>query len=102
METNGDAGVGDVAEAPGVGLDERDCVVQALGCCVGDAVALSKAQFLSRSVQKQGPPVDLSYLNGVLHRDFDGKSCQHRVKSLFGATSRKVTSLEEEADVLLD
>lgn len=46
--------------------------------------------------------MDLSYVNGVLHRDLDGKSCKNRVKSLFGATSRKGTSPEEEADVRLD
>ena len=125
MAKNGDAGVGEVAEAPGVGLDERDRAVHALGYGVGDAVALSKphdrplyqgdraaypvdvsrlpkAQFPQQARAEEGTARGPLVRERRAHRDLDGKSCKNRVKSLFGATSRKGTSPEEEADVRLD
>lgn len=56
MAKNGDAGVGEVAEAPGVGLDERDRAVHALGYGVGDAVALSKRTHVDLSTRATARP----------------------------------------------
>ncbi len=67
-----------------------------------DISRLPKPQLLSGPVQKKGPPIYLSYVNGILHRDLDWKSCENRVKGMLGARYRKVTSPEEEAEILED
>lgn len=67
-----------------------------------DVTRLPKAQLLTGPVVKKGPPVYLSYVNGILHRDLDWKSCENRVKGQLGALYRKVTSPEQEAEVLED
>jgi ribonuclease HI len=65
-----------------------------------DVNHLPKPQMLDRATVKKGPPIYLSYVNGFLHRDLDWKSCENRVKGILGAQYRKVTSPEQEAEVL--
>ncbi len=67
-----------------------------------DVSRLPKAQLLSGPVQKKPPPFYLSYVNGVVHRDLDWKSCENRVKGQIMAKYRKVTNPEDEAEILLD
>lgn len=50
--------------------------------------------------RKKGPVVYLSYVDGTVHRDADWKSCEARVKGRQGVRFKKVTSPEEEAEVL--
>ena len=63
---------------------------------------LPPPQLLSGPVVKKGPPIYLSLVNGIIHRDLDWKSCDNRVKGVLGALYRKVTSPEDEAKILKD
>ena len=59
-----------------------------------------KPQMLSGEVVKKGPPIYLSFVHGKVHRDLDWKSCESRVRGVDGAKYKKVTSQEEEQEVL--
>lgn len=65
-----------------------------------DISRLPKPELLTGPVIKKGPPIYLSYVNGRVHRDLDWKSCEMRVKGVLGARYRKVTSPEEEQEIL--
>ena len=67
-----------------------------------DVNHLPKPQLLSGPVTKKGPPVYLSYVNGILHRDLSWQACESRVKGMLGARYKKVTSPEQEEEILKD
>jgi len=51
--------------------------------------------------EKSTAPVTyLSYVHGKLHRDKDWKSCEARVKGVPGAKFKKISSAQEEAEIL--
>jgi len=67
-----------------------------------DVNHLPKPQMVDRATVKKGPPIYLSYVNGILHRDLSWQACESRVKGMLGAKYRKVTSPEQEEEVLKD
>lgn len=61
---------------------------------------LPKPSPLPDPNRKKGTPVYLSLVNGKLYKDSDWKACEARVKGATGARFKKVTSQEEETEIL--
>jgi ribonuclease HI len=67
-----------------------------------DLNRLPPPQMLSGPSVKKPAPYYLSYVNGLVHRDLDWKTCDNRVKGTFGSLYRKVATLEDEIRILKD